>query len=58
VLFKTQAWWCPKALELFWHPGCGGCIQEFADDLVDLYITAHQNIDRIKGQYFNIGGGP
>jgi CDP-paratose 2-epimerase len=30
----------------------------FVDDLVDAYWTAVENIDRVSGQTFNIGGGP
>ncbi|MEA2645045.1 MAG: CDP-paratose 2-epimerase [Chloroflexota bacterium] len=27
------------------------------DDLVDLFVTAHENIDRCAGEVFNVGGG-
>jgi CDP-paratose 2-epimerase len=30
----------------------------FVDDLVDAMLLAHENIDAISGQAFNIGGGP
>jgi CDP-paratose 2-epimerase len=30
----------------------------FIDDLVDAYSAAFKNIDRVKGQIFNMGGGP
>ena len=30
----------------------------FIDDLLDAYEAAIKNIDRVKGQAFNIGGGP
>jgi CDP-paratose 2-epimerase len=30
----------------------------FAEDLVDAMLRAHEQIDRIKGEAFNIGGGP
>ena len=30
----------------------------FVDDLVDCYLAAFERIDTIKGQAFNIGGGP
>lgn len=30
----------------------------YVDDLVDAFIQAHKHIDQIKGQVFNIGGGP
>lgn len=29
----------------------------YASDMVDLYISAYLNIDKIKGQVFNVGGG-
>lgn len=30
----------------------------FVDDLVEALLVAHQHIDRLSGQAFNIGGGP
>jgi CDP-paratose 2-epimerase len=30
----------------------------FIDDLVDAFLLAHGNMDRLSGQSFNIGGGP
>ncbi|HZS45637.1 MAG TPA: NAD-dependent epimerase/dehydratase family protein [Blastocatellia bacterium] len=30
----------------------------FVEDLVDAFLLAQQNMDRISGQAFNIGGGP
>lgn len=30
----------------------------YIDDLIDLYLTALANIDRVAGQIFNVGGGP
>jgi CDP-paratose 2-epimerase len=30
----------------------------FIDDLVDALVAAHEQIDRVAGQPFNIGGGP
>jgi CDP-paratose 2-epimerase len=30
----------------------------FIDDLVDCYVTAAANLDRISGRAYNIGGGP
>jgi CDP-paratose 2-epimerase len=30
----------------------------FVDDLVDAFLLAQANIDRVRGQAFNIGGGP
>ena len=29
----------------------------YASDMVDLYLRAYKNIDHIKGQVFNVGGG-
>jgi CDP-paratose 2-epimerase len=30
----------------------------FIDDLVDAFLLAHQNIDTLSGEVFNMGGGP
>ena len=30
----------------------------FVEDLIDAFMLAHKNIDRLAGQVFNIGGGP
>jgi CDP-paratose 2-epimerase len=30
----------------------------FVEDLVDAFLLAHANVDRLAGQAFNIGGGP
>ncbi len=30
----------------------------FVDDLVNLYLAAAENIDRVSGQVYNVGGGP
>lgn len=30
----------------------------FVDDLVDAFLWAHQHIDQVSGEAFNIGGGP
>lgn len=30
----------------------------FVDDLVDAFLLAHRNIDRLSGEVFNMGGGP
>jgi CDP-paratose 2-epimerase len=30
----------------------------YAEDLVDAMLRAHEQIDRVKGEAFNIGGGP
>jgi len=60
-------WFCQKALEiksgnqneLFTISGTGKQVRDVlhADDVVDLYFTATENIDKIKGEVFNIGGG-
>ncbi len=46
-----------KPLTIF---GDGNQVRDvlYIDDLIDLYEKALLNIDRIKGQAFNIGGGP
>lgn len=30
----------------------------FVEDLIDAFVLAHKNIDRLAGEVFNIGGGP
>jgi len=59
-------WFCQKAIEQagggkepFTISGNGKQVRDvlFAQDMVNLYIDASKNIDRIKGQAFNIGGG-
>ncbi|MDX1752734.1 MAG: GDP-mannose 4,6-dehydratase [Salinimicrobium sediminis] len=30
----------------------------FVEDLIDAFMLAHKNIDKLAGQVFNIGGGP
>ncbi|NJY61557.1 NAD-dependent epimerase/dehydratase family protein [Salinimicrobium sp. CDJ15-81-2] len=30
----------------------------FVEDLIDAFMLAHKNIDKLTGQVFNIGGGP
>ena len=60
-------WFCRKAIETkngilkepFSISGNGKQVRDvlFADDMVDLYLGAINNIDRIKGEAFNIGGG-
>jgi len=65
-------WFCAQALaqkaaltvgrepEPFTISGDGKQVRDllFADDLAELYITAHQKVSAVCGQAFNIGGGP
>jgi len=60
-------WFVQKALEIksntlvepFTISGNGKQVRDllYASDMVKLYLKAAENIDRIKGQAFNIGGG-
>lgn len=60
-------WFCQKALETkkgtlkepFTISGDGKQVRDvlYADDMVDLYLGVIKNIDKAKGQVFNIGGG-
>jgi len=60
-------WFCQKALEarkgkqkqMFSISGNGKQVRDvlYADDMVSLYLLAIDNIDKIKGEVFNIGGG-
>jgi CDP-paratose 2-epimerase len=60
-------WFCQKALETkrgalrrpFTISGNGKQVRDvlYADDMVELYFKAVQNIERAKGEAFNIGGG-
>jgi len=59
-------WFCQKALEQKRNPsgtftisGNGKQVRDvlFASDMVELYLSAARNIDRIKGRAFNVGGG-
>ena len=60
-------WFCQKAIETkqgilkepFTISGNGKQVRDvlYADDMVDLYLGVIKNIDRTKGQVFNIGGG-
>jgi len=60
-------WFCEKAVELARNPetppftisGNGKQVRDIlhADDIVRLYFSALENIDRIAGEAFNIGGG-
>lgn len=60
-------WFCQKAIETranvlkeaFTISGSGKQVRDVlhADDVVHLYFTALENIEKIKGHVFNIGGG-
>lgn len=60
-------WFCEKALEVkngkakepFTISGSGKQVRDLlhAEDMINLYFTAIDNIDKIKGEAFNIGGG-
>jgi CDP-paratose 2-epimerase len=59
-------WFCQKAIEAnrsssnsFTISGSGKQVRDVlhAKDVVDLYFKASENIDKIKGEAFNIGGG-
>ena len=60
-------WFCQKAIETkngtidmpFTISGSGKQVRDVlhAEDMKRLYFAAHTNIDRAKGQVFNIGGG-
>lgn len=60
-------WFCQQALEQKLNPhqkpftisGTGKQVRDvlFADDAVDCYMMASENIDSISGEAFNIGGG-
>ena len=60
-------WFCRQAhlkarnsnTEPFTISGNGKQVRDllYVDDMVDLYFSAIKNIDKIKGQAFNIGGG-
>jgi CDP-paratose 2-epimerase len=60
-------WFCQKALELktgktdipFTISGTGKQVRDVlhANDVVELYFNAVENIEKIKGKAFNIGGG-
>ena len=60
------SWFCQKAVETRKNPattftisGNGKQVRDVlhAQDMADLYLTAANQIDKIKGQVFNIGGG-
>ncbi len=59
-------WFCLKALEeknkignMFTISGDGKQVRDvlFADDVVRCYFSVIENIEKVKGQAFNIGGG-
>jgi len=60
-------WFCQKALEVkkgtqnepIVISGNGKQVRDilYVDDVVDLYFRSVKNIDKVKGKYFNIGGG-
>ncbi|PZX19168.1 CDP-paratose 2-epimerase [Breznakibacter xylanolyticus] len=60
-------WFCKKALEIksktikepFSISGTGKQVRDVlhAEDVVNLYFSAIQNIEKVKGQAFNVGGG-
>ncbi|MFH1968376.1 MAG: GDP-mannose 4,6-dehydratase [bacterium] len=60
-------WFCLQALEALVNPslppftisGNGKQVRDVlhADDMVSLYMSVSEGIDKIKGQVFNIGGG-
>lgn len=60
------SWFCQKAVETEKDPkskftiaGNGKQVRDVlhAQDMADLYLAAAENIEKIKGQAFNIGGG-
>ena len=60
------SWFCQKALETKKNPnttftisGTGKQVRDVlhAKDMINLYLSAAKNIDKIQGQAFNIGGG-
>jgi len=60
-------WFCQKALEikngeldeLFTISGNGKQVRDilYADDLINCYFAAAENIEKVQGEVFNIGGG-
>jgi CDP-paratose 2-epimerase len=60
-------WFCQKALEIkmgilkepFTISGDGKQVRDilYIDDVVDLYFKVVENIDKVRGEAFNIGGG-
>lgn len=60
-------WFCQKAIEVkrgvlkesFIISGTGKQVRDilYVDDVVNLYLKVSKNIDKAKGQVFNVGGG-
>lgn len=60
-------WFCQKAIEVkrdilkepFTISGNGKQVRDilYVDDVVNLYLKVSKNIDKAKGQVFNVGGG-
>lgn len=60
-------WFCEKALEKYKNPKCdpftisgnGKQVRDIlhAEDMIRLYYSAFENVDKVAGQAFNIGGG-
>ncbi|WP_457623732.1 GDP-mannose 4,6-dehydratase [Persephonella sp.] len=60
-------WFCLKAVEIkkgilkepFTIHGNGKQVRDvlYADDMIDLYFKTVENIEKVKGEVFNIGGG-
>lgn len=60
-------WFCEKAIEKKYNPDCepftisgnGKQVRDIlhAEDMINLYYTALNNVDKIAGNVFNIGGG-
>lgn len=60
-------WFCQKAIDIkngtnqgkFTISGSGKQVRDVlhAEDVVSLYFTASENIDKVQGKVFNIGGG-
>ena len=48
-----------KKLKYIGYGGNGNQVRDVlhADDLINLYLTAYKNKEKVKGQIFNIGGG-
>jgi CDP-paratose 2-epimerase len=61
------SWFCQKAIEIrdgkldknFTVSGNGKQVRDllYCDDVVNLYFKCVENIDKVKGEAFNIGGG-
>lgn len=60
-------WFCQKAIEIkerkqkekFTISGTGKQVRDvaYAEDIVDLYFSCVENIEKVKGEAFNVGGG-